>query len=142
MVVHLSFVWRHSCSACVRQTSHTHILHFAFCTSTFLFGTLRRKCSHNKLFLEELMFYEITVNSNTAVCLRHYLKTFNTFHVKAFELTNNVLTKERKSKFRLLNLKNYQTNPGCDLHHMKPNLGLSWYRLWSLQHRNRGFVTC
>jgi len=52
------------------------------------------------------MFYEITVNSNAALRLRHYLKTFNTFHVKAFELTNNVLTKERKSKFRLLNLKN------------------------------------
>ena len=71
------------------------------------------------------MLYEITVNSNTTACLRHYLNTFNTFRVKAFELTNNVLTKERKSKFRLLNLKNYHTNPGCDLHHTKPNLGLS-----------------
>ena len=105
MVVHISFTWRHSCSACVRQTSHT------FCTLRFALPRsssihFKRKYSHNKLFLEELMFYEITVNSNTAVCLRHYLKTFNTFHVKASKLTNNVLTKERKSKFRLLNLKN------------------------------------
>jgi len=118
-----------------------------FCTLRFALPRsssvhFKRKCSHNKLFLEELMFYEITVNSNTAVCLRHYLKTFNTFLVKAFELTNNVAAKERKSKFRLLSLKNYHTNPGCDLHHMKPNLGLSWYRPWSLQHRNRGFVSC
>jgi len=94
---------------CMCSPDFTYI--HTFCTLRFALPRsssvhFKRKCSHNKLFLEELMFYQITVNSNTAVRLRHYLKAFNTFHVKAFELTNNVLTKERKSKFRLLNLKN------------------------------------
>jgi hypothetical protein len=70
----LSFTWLHSCSVRVSHTSHTYYtLRLALPRSSSVH--FKRKCSHNKLFLE-LMFHEITVNSNTAVRLRQYFKDF------------------------------------------------------------------